>query len=253
MNRMIYQQIVNSSLQGQKQLAVLIDPDKTDEEGVINLANLVKKHGVDFVFVGGSLLTGNFMGTCLKILKELLTIPIVIFPGNTMQVHKQADGILLLSLISGRNPELLIGNHVIAAPQLQQSGLEIIPTGYMLIESGCTTSVAYMSNTTPIPHDKNDIAVCTAMAGEMLGLKLLYADAGSGAKHTISANMVQAIKDHVKIPLIIGGGIGSALSAQKVWEAGADLIVVGNALEKQPGLIEELTDLKNRINKVNVG
>jgi phosphoglycerol geranylgeranyltransferase len=159
---------------------------------------------------------------------------------NDLQISKKADGILFLSLISGRNAELLIGKHVIAAPVLKASLLEVLPTGYMLIESGKQTSASYMSNTNPIPADKDDIAMCTAMAGEMLGLKLIYMDAGSGAINAVSETMIKKVSTNINIPLIIGGGINSAEKALKACRAGADVIVVGNGIEKKVSLIKTI-------------
>jgi putative glycerol-1-phosphate prenyltransferase len=159
-----------------------------------------------------------------------------------MQVNNKADGILFLSLISGRNAEMIIGKQVITAPILKQSGLEIISTGYMLIDSGKATTASYMSNTTPIPHDKNDVAVCTAIAGEMLGLKLIFMDGGSGAVNPISVEMISAVSEQTEVPLIIGGGINSAKKAIENLKAGADIIVVGNAIEKNKNLISEISE-----------
>ncbi|TVQ87789.1 MAG: geranylgeranylglyceryl/heptaprenylglyceryl phosphate synthase [Bacteroidetes bacterium] len=249
MQDILYQKIKHSSTNNFRQLAILIDPDKVDEEGVIRIAELVNHYRVDYIFTGGSLITCDFMSTCIQILKETVHIPVIIFPGNPLQVHAGADAILLLSLISGRNPELLIGNHVIAAPVLKKSGLEILPTGYMLVESGRVTSVVYMSNTTPIPFDKPDIASCTAMAGEMLGLKLIYMDAGSGASIPVSPKMIKRVKASIRIPLIVGGGIRTAIDAAKSWVAGADIVVVGNATESEPSFIAELCKTRDRLNE----
>lgn len=163
-----------------------------------------------------------------------------------MQVSTAADGILLLSLISGRNAELLIGRHVIAAPALRRSGLEILPTGYMLIDGGAPTSVSYMSNTMPIPANKPDIAQCTAMAGEMLGLQVLYMDAGSGAQNPVSAAMIEAVRKSVQLPLIVGGGLRHPESVLNAMSAGADIVVVGTAIEQEPGLLERMADAVRR-------
>ena len=167
-----------------------------------------------------------------------------------MQVNKDADGILFLSLISGRNPDMLIGNQVISAPILKNSNLEILPTGYILIDSGKPTTVSYMSNTTPIPHDKKDVALCTAMAGEMLGLKLIFMDGGSGATNPISESMIQMVSEGINIPLIVGGGINSAEKALANCKAGADIIVVGNCIEKNPSLLEKIAETISKYNKV---
>lgn len=249
---MIYHKIIAAKGKGEKQLAVLVDPDKTDQTSLDRIAGLVEELRVDFVFVGGSLLTQDQLEPCLEHFSQNTSVPVVLFPGNSLQISNKADGILLLSLISGRNPELLIGNHVIAAPVLKNSGLEIIPTGYMLVESGKLTSVMYMSNTNPIPADKLDIAQCTAMAGEMLGLKLIYMDAGSGAEIPVSSKMISAVRAIISMPLIIGGGLKSAQDAKKAWEAGADMIVIGNALEKQLELIEQVCLVRDSLNRIKV-
>src|SRR5690606_29950953 len=156
-------------------------------------------------------------------------------------VSRSADALLYLALISGRNPELLIGQHVISAPVVRQSGLEIISTGYMVIDGGAPTTVSYISNATPIPADKNEIAMCTAMAGEMLGMKLIYMDAGSGARRAVSENMIEKVAGIIEIPLVVGGGITDPEKAYRDCKAGADLIVVGNAIEKDPSLIREMS------------
>jgi phosphoglycerol geranylgeranyltransferase len=228
---------------GKKSIAVLIDPDKVEEPSrLLTLINLASENCVDYFFIGGSLITTTNLSDVVKKIKENVTIPVVLFPGNSMQIEPTADALLFLSLISGRNPELLIGQHVIAAPIIRNSKLEVIPTGYMLINSGKITSVAYISNTTPIPDDKYSLAACTAMAGEMLGLKSIYMDAGSGAEKEISPRMIATVRKAVTVPLIIGGGINSAQKAFAALESGADMIVVGNALEKDPELLIEISD-----------
>ncbi len=231
-----------------KQLAILIDPDKTDEKSLSHTIELSEAAGADMFFVGGSLLTRDNMSWCIEHLKASTKLPVIIFPGNMLQVIPSADALLLLSLISGRNPEMLISNHVVAAPMIRNSGLEVIPTGYILIESGKITSVLYMSNTLPIPYDKTDIAVCTAMAGEMLGLRLIFMDAGSGAIHTIPMEMVRAVRQNIRVPLVVGGGIRTPEAALEIWDAGADVIVVGNAAETHPGIIMEIGDAKYSLN-----
>jgi putative glycerol-1-phosphate prenyltransferase len=229
--------------QGKKSIAILIDPDKIDEPSRLNhLLNLASENCVDYFFVGGSLLTTTNLSEIVHQIKKNVTIPVILFPGNSMQIEPAADAILFLSLISGRNPELLIGQHVIAAPILKNSTLEIIPTGYMLVNSGKTTSVAYISNTTPIPEDKYSLAACTAMAGEMLGLQTIYLDAGSGAEREISAKMIASVRRVINVPLIIGGGINTSEKALSALSAGADMIVMGNALEKNPDLLIEVAD-----------
>jgi len=236
--------INNSSRVNKKLFAILIDPDKVETNSLNQIISLAKETEVDFFFVGGSLLTDNSLDYCIQTIKLNCDIPVILFPGNNLQISKKADAILFLSLISGRNADLLIGNHVISAPYLKESNLEIIPTGYMLIDGGNPTTVSYMSNTFPIPHDKEDIAACTAMAGEMLGLKVIYMDAGSGAKIFISAKMVQKVKRSVSSPIIIGGGINSPETASEIWDAGADVVVVGNAIEKSSELIKRISRVK---------
>ncbi len=231
-----------------KQLAVLIDPDKLSEEQLIKTATVSENEGVPFFFVGGSLLTSDTLFRSIRTLKEHSNIPVLLFPGNTYQVSRNADAMLFLSLISSRNPDMLIGMHVIAAPYVKLAGLETIPTGYMLIDSGKPTSVTYMSNSFPIPNDKNDIAACTAMAGEMLGLRLIFMDAGSGATVTVPEEMISFVKQSIDIPLLIGGGIRTPEKAKSILEAGADTIVVGNRFEEDPELIKEFMEVVNGFN-----
>ena len=225
-----------------KKLAVLIDPDKPTDTQILSIVEDAKAADVDFFFVGGSLLVTDSLDHCIKLIKANCDIPVLIFPGNSLQISKYCDGFLLLSLISGRNPEMLIGRHVIAAPYLKLYGNEIIPTGYMLIDSGKATSVSYMSDTTPIPHDKDDIAMCTAIAGEMLGLKLIYLEAGSGATIPVSTSMISKVKKMIQIPLIVGGGIKTPEMAEEAVRAGADVIVIGTAFEKEPDLLKKFAD-----------
>lgn len=239
----ILETLAERSRAGKKSIAVLVDPDKVADSGQLqHLINLASENLVDFFLVGGSLVTTTNMAEVVKQIKDNVSIPVILFPGNSMQVEPGADALLFLSLISGRNPELLIGQHVIAAPIIKNTKLEVIPTGYMLINSGKTTSVAYISNTTPIPDDKYSLAACTAMAGEMLGLRAIYMDAGSGAEKEISARMIATVKKSISVPLIIGGGINTRQKAFAALEAGADMIVIGNALEKEPNLLIEISE-----------
>lgn len=235
----------NFRKQEKKGLAVLLDPDKEGGRGLPDRIRKLAEAGPDFFFVGGSLITGNNFHILIEAIRKTCEIPVLIFPGSGMHIHADADGILLLSLISGRNAELLIGQHVVAAPVLKQSGLEILPTGYLLVDGGKPTTVSYMSNTVPIPADKPEIALCTAMAGEMLGLQLLYLDAGSGALQPVSPEMIALVRNGTSLPLLAGGGIRSADEAKAAWQAGADCLVVGNALESRPGLIAELCASRN--------
>jgi phosphoglycerol geranylgeranyltransferase len=246
---MIYQSFSEAKKNQQKKLAVLIDPDQIKLGNMDRLVALAAQAKVDYFFIGGSLLVNDKLDHCLVRLKEQCNIPILLFPGNSFQLSYKADAILFLSLISGRNPELLIGNHVIAAPFLRLSPLEIISTGYMLIDGGIPTTVSYMSNTNPIPANKEDIAVCTALAGEMLGLKQIYLDAGSGAKTPVSTQMIEAVSGAINIPLIVGGGIRTAEKAYQNARAGADVTVIGNAFETNPDL---LIDIAAAIKQANL-
>jgi putative glycerol-1-phosphate prenyltransferase len=239
----IYDRICGDAATGLKRFAVLIDPDKYTPASITPVIDRASNGAVDYFLMGGSLLMHDGQSQLIACIRERTTIPVILFPGNNMQLNKNADGILLLSLISGRNPDLLIGRHVISSPYLRASGLEIMPTGYMLVESGNTTSVTYMSNTTPIPAVKDEIAVCTAMAGEMLGLRILYLDAGSGARNPVPAKMIASVRKAIDIPLITGGGITSATLAKQAFDAGADIIVVGNAIEKNPELITDIASI----------
>ena len=228
---------------GKKSIAVLVDPDKVSDLTSLNhLMNLASENCVDFFFVGGSLVTTNNLSDIVRVIKESVGLPVILFPGNSKQIDPNADGILFLSLISGRNPDLLIGQHVVAAPILRSSGIEIMPTGYMLINSGKLTSAAYISNTMPIPEDKYSLAACTAMAGEMLGLQLIYLDAGSGAEREISSKMIGAVRKAINVPLIVGGGINTPEKAAAALAAGADMIVIGNVLEKNPDLLTDISE-----------
>lgn len=236
----IYSSLCEKKKNGQKAFAVLIDPDKVDDGKLQRLIELAHAAQVDFFLVGGSLVISDYLDTCVKYLKRYSSIPVLLFPGSPNQVSKYADALLYLSLISGRNPELLIGQHVISAPAVKQSGLEILSTGYMVIDGGAPTTVSYISNATPLPGDKNDIAMCTAMAGEMLGMKIIYMDAGSGAKRSITESMISTVSANISAPLFIGGGITDPEKAYLNCKSGADVIVVGNAIEKDETLIKEM-------------
>lgn len=236
----VYRNLLLRHSRQEKSLAVLIDPDKSDTDKLIRTITLSEKAQVDYFFAGSSHLSGDGFDSCISFLKKNSAIPVLLFPGSRYQISKKADALLLLSLISGRNPELLIGQHVLAAPELKRSGLEIIPTGYMLIDGGNVTSVNYVSQTMPIPADKPDIAASTAMAGEMLGMKLIYLEAGSGAYNPVSSSMIAAVRQSISVPLIVGGGIRNAETAAHSCKAGADVIVIGNSLEKEPGAIFEI-------------
>jgi putative glycerol-1-phosphate prenyltransferase len=223
--------------EGRKLVALLIDPDTFDMQVTPDMA---ADSGVDLVLVGGSLLSGGDMEKTILAIKKACRMPVIIFPGSIQQINGKADAILNLSLISGRNPEFLIGQHVVAAPALKASGLEILPTGYILVDSGRQTTASYISGTTPVPRDKDDIAMCTAMAGEMLGLKIIYLDGGSGAMESVSESMIRKVRKHISVPLIVGGGIRDAATAVKICRAGADVIVIGNAAQENPRLAKKI-------------
>ena len=231
-----------------KRVAVLVDPDKQDATSLDSLVSLFLVHSPDLILVGGSLLY-NPVGDTVDYVKTHCRLPVYLFPGDASQLSDSADGIFFLTLISGRNPEFLIGQHVIAAPRLKRSGLHVIPTGYILIENGHSTSVEYMSNTRPIPFGKTDLAVATALAGEMLGLQQIYLEAGSGAAKAVGIDMIASIRAAIDLPIIVGGGIKSAEDAEKAFNAGADTIVIGTQLEEFPGHIAEFTAVRDQMNK----
>jgi putative glycerol-1-phosphate prenyltransferase len=231
--------------QDKPKLAVLIDPAKESLETARNKAIEAESAGVDYLFVGGSL-TGNETEVIVVSLKSSCNLPVVLFPGNILQITDKADSLLLLSLISGRNPEMLIGRHVTAAPLLRKTSLEIVPVGYMLIDGGKQSSVEYISGSRPIPADKADIASATALAGEMLGLKMIYLEAGSGALNPVSPKLIAEVRKHVNIPIIVGGGIRQPEQAKAAYQAGADLVIVGNVFEKENPGIKAFVQALNR-------
>ncbi|MCU0449823.1 MAG: geranylgeranylglyceryl/heptaprenylglyceryl phosphate synthase [Bernardetiaceae bacterium] len=225
---------------GRKGLAILVDPDKTSPTGCTQLLAACAGHQPDCFMVGGSLITSPHLEAVVAFFKQETEVPVLLFPGHYSHVCPQADALMFLSLISGRNPEYLIGQHVVAAPHLRRSGLEIIATGYLLVHGGNLTTVAYMSNTTPLPPDKPDLTAATALAGEMLGLKMLYLDAGSGAQWSVPPALVEAARSVTQVPLIVGGGIREVATLRQLYAAGADLAVIGTASEQQPGLLPQL-------------
>jgi len=247
-NRNLYQKQLNKYSTGYKSFAVLLDPDNLDEKGCLEIVARCNTHSVDYIFLGGSLVTQNNQDFLIKLIKANTDIPVIIFPSSSLQINPDADGILLLSLISGRNPEFLIGQHVIAAPLLKASGLEILPTGYMLVDSGRQTTASYMSGTMPLPHDKPSVAASTALAGEMLGLHLIYLDGGSGALYPVTPAMIQAVRQVISIPLLVGGGINSPQKASAALAAGADILVVGNHIEKNPDFISQVAQVIQTFN-----
>ncbi|GAB3178302.1 phosphoglycerol geranylgeranyltransferase [Telluribacter humicola] len=240
--------LTEKQAEGRKSFAVLLDPDKVDIATFPDFLQYAQGEGVDFFFVGGSLVTHYAIDQLIAAIHAHTPIPAILFPGSSLHIDPSADAILLLSLISGRNPELLIGQHVIAAPILRKSGIEILPTGYMLVESGKLTTVSYISNTIPIPRDKPSVAACTALAGEMLGLRYMYLDAGSGAQEPVPPAMIKAVSDVTSTPLIVGGGINTAEKAYLALEAGADVVVVGNGIERNPNLLPEVAQAVKAFN-----
>jgi putative glycerol-1-phosphate prenyltransferase len=251
----ILKQLEDAKVRGKKLLAVLIDPDFGQDEGLlehtVQNACMAK---ADLLFVGGSLLTSASFDRCVELVKRWAVTPsgadgdrpVVLFPGSPAQLSAHADAVLFLSLISGRNPELLIGHHVTAAPTVRALGIEAIPTGYMLVDGGKPTTVSYVSQTVPIPHDKPGIAAATAIAGELLGLRTIYMDTGSGAKRTVSPEMIAAVDKSVDLPIIVGGGIRDAATAKALCDAGADVLVVGTAFEQDPELIFTMSEAVHR-------
>ncbi len=243
----IYREILKKKSLGHKQLAVLIDPDKTDKDECLQIVFLLNTYKVDYILVGGSLITSNRLPIVLQTIKAHTHIPLVLFPSNNIHLSQDADAVLFLSLISGRNAELLIGQHVVAAPMIKEINLEAIPTGYILINCGNQTSVSYMSNTTPIPYDKPDVAACTAMAGEMLGLQMIYLEGGSGALNPVSKETITQVSQSVNIPLMVGGGIRTAQHACNAYQAGADIIVVSTAIEENKHLLKHIASARSLI------
>jgi phosphoglycerol geranylgeranyltransferase len=222
-----------------KKFALLIDPDKYSVHSLIATLYTAEESKIDLILVGGSLVSDR-LDACIEIIRKNSNLPVILFPGSLLQLSNKADAILLLSLISGRNPEYLIGNHVLAAPFLKKSGLEIIPTAYLLIGEGHGSSVEYISNTRPIPSDKVDLVTATAIAGELMGNKLIYLESGSGAGQTVSPELIREVKHNVSIPIIVGGGIKTPEQVHLISNAGADMIVVGNVVETNMQILNEL-------------
>lgn len=231
---------------GNKSVALLLDPDKVNEQGLKKLLEIAAECKIDYIFAGGSI-TFNSIDNLIDSIKELCTIPIVLFPGNLLQLSRKADAILLLSLISGRNPELLIGNHVIAAPYLRSVREKLISVGYILVGGGKRTSVEYISQTEAIPADKSDLVVATALAGEMLGFHMIYLEAGSGAENPVPPEIIRSVKSNVSVPLAVGGGLKTGQEISEAFNAGANLIILGNGCENNPGLLAEAGSIRNTL------
>lgn len=247
----VFQHLQNKKNNLNKGIAVLIDPDQHGQK-TKEIFTIANAQGIDLFLVGGSLVSAGITQNCIHDLKSLGAKNIVIFPGHEMQVSENADAILFMSLISGRNPDFLIGKHVTAAPWIKKHNLEAIPTGYMLVESGKLTSAVYMSGTIPLPNDKPDIAAATALAGEMLGLKLMYLDAGSGAQSPVPQNLIHAVSNSVNSVIFVGGGIRSSNDAENAWKAGADYIVVGNGIFNNLELLQDLCLTMNTYNNTSI-
>ncbi len=235
-------------LKKEKLFSLLIDPEKYNTNTLIKTIQIANENKVDYFFVGGSLISDKIDKT-ITIIKRNSSIPVLLFPGSYLQISNNADGILFNSLISGRNPDYLIGNHVVIAPLLKKSKLEVIPTGYILVNGKRITSVEYMSNTTPIPPEKLDIIIATAQAGEMLGLKLIYLEAGSGADEPVNSNIISNVKKNIELPLIVGGGLKNPKEVDTILRAGADMIVIGNAVENN---IQQLISLCKTTKKIQL-
>lgn len=242
---------MNSGLfPAKKSIGLLLDPDKAQGESLKKLLKIASDSRVDYIFTGGSL-SSTGIDDLINQIKINCDIPVVLFPGNLLQLNLKADIILFLSLISGRNPEFLIGNHVIAAPFLRNSKEKIVSVGYILIACGNRTSVEYISQTGAIPCDKTDIVVATALAGEMLGLKMIYLEAGSGADHHIPAEIIKAVKENVSIPVVVGGGLRKNSEIEQVFHAGADLVILGNGCEENAALLGQACMVRDRFRKKN--
>jgi phosphoglycerol geranylgeranyltransferase len=237
--------IYHSLFSGERKVfALLIDPEKQTKEILEKTIEKASLSRIDVILVGGSL-TSRPVDDLITAIKSMTSIPVVLFPGNLLQISPKADGILLLSLISGRNPEYLIGNHVLVSQFLKKSQLEIISTGYILVDGASLSSVEYISNTRPIPSDKDEIVVATALAGEQLGHKLIYLEAGSGSNCHVKEETVEKVKDSITIPLIVGGGIRSAEHIRMLYKAGADGVVVGSAIEENYMILPELASVRH--------
>jgi len=240
---------VDLNTSGRKARPYCLILNDTDEHSLIKSLNVCLAQKVDFIFVGGSLVTSSNLHEVVSMIKSYTDIPCILFPGNAIQIDSSADAILFLSLISGRNPELLIGQHVVAAPVVKRSNLEVIPTGYMLVNSGKPASASYISNSQPLPNDKPSLSASTALAGEMLGLKTIYMDAGSGADEPISPKVIKAVKRAIEVPLIVGGGINTPAKAKQALDAGADIIVIGNGAQKNLSLLAEVSKVVHFYNE----
>lgn len=235
----IYKNILINRELNRKMLAVLIDPDQCRGSVLASTVAALKSDTPDFIFVGGSHTVISSVDSLIELLKDEVKTTVVLFPGNVSQFSTHADALLYLSLLSGRNAEFLIGQHLTSSIAIKKSNIEVIPTGYLLIDGGKPSSVEYISNTKPIPRDKKAIALSTAVAGELLGMRLIYLEAGSGAEIPVPADMIEYVSEGLSLPLIVGGGIKTTEQLTAAFDAGADIVVVGNAFESQPQRISE--------------
>lgn len=240
--------MIKDNFPEEKSVALLLDPDKSDADSLNKILEIATDYKTDYILAGGSL-TFNSIENLIGSIRNSCNIPVILFPGNLLQLSQKADAILLLSLISGRNPELLIGNHVIAAPYLRNVKEKLIPVGYILVGSGKKTAVEYISNTEPIPSDKPEIVVATALAGEMLGLHMIYLEAGSGAENPVPFNIIDSVRKNISIPIAVGGGLKNADQIKSAFEAGANLVILGNSCEKNPQLLAEACRIRDSFRK----
>ena len=237
----IYNNILKSKVKNEKLLAILLDPDKVDLENIETLTEKINQSPATHIFIGGSTFVGTHLDELITQIKDECDLPIVLFPGNPSQISDKADAILFLSLISGRNPDYLIEHQVNAVPMLKQTNLEVISTGYILIESGTETAVERISKTTPLDRNNPAYILQTAQAGEMLGNKLIYLEAGSGADYPVPKEIIKLVSQNIKIPLIVGGGIVDLLGIQKAYDSGADIVVIGTAFENDVNFFNNKT------------
>lgn len=236
----IYQDILTAKQQGKKLLAVLIDPEKIELHTLATFFEKIHQSVATHIFVGGSTDSQQQTDTVVAAIKKQTQLPVLLFPGDHQQITNMADGILFLSLLSGRNPKYLIEQQIAAVPHLQSSALEVIPTGYLLIDGGNETAVQRVSQTQPIPQSEIDLIVHTALAGTYLGKKLIYLEAGSGAIHPVNNTIINKVAQQLQVPLIVGGGIRNKTQLQAAFQSGADLVVIGTAFEKEATFLNDL-------------
>lgn len=238
--------MIKDNFPGEKSVALLLDPDKVTSDGLKSILKIASGSGADYIFTGGSL-TFNSIDNLIDSVRDLCDIPVILFPGNLLQLSLKADAILLLSLISGRNPELLIGNHVIAAPYLRDAREKLISVGYILVGGDRKTSVEYISQTEAIPADKPDLVVATALAGEMLGFHMVYLEAGSGASSPVPKEIIRAVRENVSIPIAVGGGLKKPEEIYSAFGSGANMVILGNGCEKHPGLLATACSIRDEL------